>query len=393
MKPGNALIAGAGIGGISAALMLSSMGWHCRVLERRLETSEAGAGIQIGPNGTRILHELGVAPALVATVGVPRSIRMRDGRSGELLSQLPLGDWIADRHGAPYWTAHRADLHAALADTLRNTADANITLGFEIARIDLAADLVSVTSSDGRHATGDILIGADGFNSSVRRLTFGDFPLTSSGRTATRAVIANDNAVTQHLGQHVGIWLAPGAHVVHYPVRGGAEIALVVFTQDAARPQGWNTAIDARLILTKLTGLAPELLAIVERATTWRQWSLLTTPRLPAWSRDRTILLGDATQLILPFLAQGAVMALEDAEALGRAINSASEHQAAFTAYDASRRTRKLRVQNAAARNGTIYHLSGAMAAARNLTLRVMPADRLMASYDWLYGYRPVDVG
>jgi salicylate hydroxylase len=389
VKPGSALIAGAGIGGISAALILSSLGWRCRLLERRLETSEAGAGIQIGPNGTRILLDLGVAPTLAATVGVPQTICVRDGRSGKLLSQPPLGAWIADRHGAPYWTAHRADLHAALIDTLRRSADANLTLGFEIARIDVTADRVSVTSGDGRHATADILIGADGVNSSVRRLTFGDFPLTSSGRTATRAVIANDTAIMQHLGKHVGVWLAPGAHVVHYPVRGGAEIALVVVTQDAAPLQGWNTAIDARSILSKLSGLTPELLAIVERATTWRQWSLVTTPRLPAWSRDRTTLLGDATQPILPFLAQGAVMAMEDAEALGRAISFASDYQTAFAAYDASRNARKLRVQNAAARNGTIYHLSGAMAAARNLTLRTMPADRLMASYDWLYGYRP----
>ncbi len=388
MRSRVALIVGGGIGGLSAALTLSGLGWRCRILERRPEVSEAGAGIQIGPNGMRILEQLGVGQEFAPLAGIPHAIQLRDGRSGALLTELPLGAWIAARHGAPYWTAHRADLHAALVGQLNRRADTDLALGFEVTRIDTTASGVSVQTGDGRRAEGDILIGADGINSAVRRLTFGDFALVPTGRVAARAVVANDHATTHALGRHVGVWLAAGAHAVHYPVRGGSEIALVVVTQDATQPEGWNTTVDARSVLAKVKGLAPELLGLLERATSWRQWSLVTTQQLPRWSRDRTVLLGDATQPVMPFLAQGAVMALEDAAALGRALGAEPDHRMAFPAYESARRSRKLRVQQAAARNGKIYHLDSALAVARNLTLRAVPGTRLMAAYDWLYGHR-----
>ncbi len=389
MKPGVALIAGGGIGGISAALALSRQGWRCRILERRVEASEAGAGIQIGPNGMRILEHLGVRDALAPLSFAPQSVQMRDGRSGRLLNSLPLGDWIANRHGAPYWTVHRADLHAALSTWLASTTNLEIKHGFEITEIETTASDVTVRTSDGQTATGDILIGADGMHSAVRRLTFGTFPRMAAGRIAARSVVSVNDAKTAALKDHVGVWLASGAHVVHYPVRGGAEIALVVVTQGAASLDGWNTAIEASAVLNSVSTLAPELLHLLAQAPAWRQWALTTAPELPKWSKDRTVLLGDATQAILPFLAQGAVMALEDAEALGRALDQCTSINEAFKSYELARRGRKRRVQAAAARNGWIYHLSGPAAMARDLTLRTMPGSTMMASLDWLYGHRP----
>lgn len=389
MKPGTAAIAGGGIGGLATALALSERGWRCCVVERRAEPSETGAGIQIGPNGMRILQRLGVAEALAPTAGIPQSIRMREGYSGAVLTELPLGDWINHRHGAPYWTAHRADLHAALMSRVVHRGNIEVSFGFDVTRIDATANDLTVHAADGRVAEAGILIGADGINSSIRRLSFGSFDLSPTGRVAARAVITNDRAVTQAFGYHVGVWLAAAAHVVHYPVRGGSEFALVVVTQDASRPEGWNIGVDAASVLAKVTGLAPELRALLERASAWREWSLVTAPPLQSWSRDRVILLGDATLPIMPFLAQGAVMALEDAEALANALDTEIDYVAAFAAYETARRPRKRRVQAAAARNGKIYHLSGPLAAARNLTLRTVPGARLMASYDWLYGYKP----
>ena len=388
MKPGVALIAGGGIGGISAALALGRQGWRCQILERRVEASEAGAGIQIGPNGMRILERFGVRDVLAPLSSTPQSVQLRDGRSGTLLSSLPLGDWITSRHGAPYWTVHRADLHAALCERLTKTANTEIKLGFEIAGIDTAAAGVTVRTSDGRTATGAILIGADGIHSAVRRLTFGDFPRTATGRIAARSVVSVNDAKTAALKDHVGVWLARGAHVVHYPVRGGAEIALVVVTQGSALLDGWNTAIEASAVLNSVNTLAPELLHLLAKAPAWRQWALTTAPELPRWSNDRTVLLGDATQTILPFLAQGAVMALEDAEALGTALDQCATINEAFGSYELARHERKRRVQAAAARNGWIYHLSGPAAMARNLTLRTMPGSTMMASLDWLYGHQ-----
>ncbi len=388
MTPGAVLIAGGGIGGIAAALTLSEIGWRCRVLERRREASEAGAGIQIGPNGTRILQRLGIAHILAPMAGVPQSIRMRDGRSGALLAELPLGDWIERRHGAPYWTAHRADLRAALMSRLVERGNIEISLRFDVTQIETTTNGVTVHAADGRVVHGNILVGADGVNSAVRRATFGSFQLSPTGRVAARAVIVNDKAIMQAFGHHVGVWLASGMHVVHYPVRGGSEIALVVVTQDTAHPQGWNTSIEAQSVLAKAKDLAPGLRALLERASLWRQWSLVTAPPLPAWSRERVAMLGDATQPIMPFLAQGAVMAMEDAAALGPALETEADLASAFAAYETARRSRKQRVQAAAARNGKIYHLGGPLAAARNLSLRTIPGARLIASYDWLYGYR-----
>ena len=389
MKPGVALVAGGGIGGISAALALGRHGWHCRILERRPEASEAGAGIQIGPNGMRILERLGVRDALAPLSSAPNSVQLRDGRSGELLSSLPLGDWIAKRHSAPYCTVHRADLHAALSERLGTLANADLIHSFEIAGVETTATGVTVQTSDGQTATGDILIGADGIYSAVRRVTFGDFPRTATGRIAARSVVAVNDAKTDVLKSHVGVWLASGAHVVHYPVRGGAEIALVVVTQGSTRLEGWNTAIDASAVLNSVSSLAPELLSLLAQAPAWRQWTLTSAPELPTWSKDRTVLLGDATQAILPFLAQGAVMALEDAEALSCALDQHASINEAFASYELARRNRKRKVQAAAARNGWIYHLSGSLALARNITLRTMPGSTMMASLDWLYGHRP----
>jgi salicylate hydroxylase len=389
VKPGTALIAGGGIGGIAAALALSERGWRCHVAERRSEASEAGAGIQIGPNGMRILQRLGVAKALAPMAGIPQAIRMRDGRSGAMLAELPLGDWIERRHGSPYWTAHRADLHTALMSCLLQRGNIEITLGFDVARVDASADGVTVHATDGRVAKADIVIGADGITSSVRKLSFGNFELSPSGRVAARAVVTSEGAAGQAFGRHVGVWLAAGAHVVHYPVRGGSEIALVVVTQELAHAGGWNTSVDTASVLAKVKGLAPELRALLEQASSWRQWPLVTAPALEAWSRGRIVLLGDATQPIMPFLAQGAVMALEDAEALARVLDTEADHATAFVAYETARHRRKHRVQASAARNGRIYHLSGPLAAARNLTLRTVSGTRLMASYDWLYGHKP----
>jgi salicylate hydroxylase len=379
-----ALIAGGGIGGLAVAIALGKAGFQCTILERRPHVSEAGAGIQIGPNGTRLLHDLGVAGHLMPDVGVPQAIAVRDGRSGATLSTLPLGDWIAARHAAPYWTAHRADLHAALLATVEASNRVQITSGFEIASVGQTAQSVTVTTADGRQARGDILVGADGIGSAVRRSVFGEFELRPSGLVAVRAVVAASPATSQA----VGVWLAPRAHVVHYPVRAGREIAVVVVSQGAAALDGWNTSVDGASVLAKVADLDPSLLDLLQRAQDLRQWTLATTRPLQTWSMGRVVLAGDATGPILPFLAQGAVMALEDAERLASALSATADHTRAFAAYEAARRPRRARVATTAARNGRIYHLEGALAVARNMMLRALSGERVMSGYDWLYGYR-----
>lgn len=388
MSAATVLIAGSGIGGLATALALSQAGFNCHVFERRLAFAEAGAGIQIGPNGTRLLRALGAADHLRGQVGSPSAIMVRDGKSGATLSTLPLGGWIETRHGAPYWTAHRADLHAALLAAARARPQIEITCGFDVAHIDQGERTVTVHSADGRSARGSSLIGADGINSAVRRLLFGAIAQLPSGRIAARAVVAVDENEPAAFARNVGVWLAPRAHVVHYPVRAGREIALVVVTQDDAHFDGWDTQITAASVLEQVAGLAPPLLALLHRAREWRQWSLVTTPPLAAWSKGRVVLAGDATGPIMPFLAQGAAMALEDAATLAHAYERHADVPAALAAYETARRPRRQRVATTATRNGQIYHLAGAVAVARNLTLRALPGTNVMAGFDWLYGHQ-----
>ena len=383
-----ALIAGGGIAGLATAIALARSGTPCRVLERKAEFSEVGAGIQIGPNGTRVLKSLGVTDRLAQAVGVPRAIDVRDARSGANLSRLPLGDWIERRHGNPYWTAHRADLHEALLATARGHAGIEFVMGFEIASIAQHGTNAAAIASDGRRADGRFVIGADGVGSAVRRLAIADLPMQPAGRVAARAVIPMDAAPSEDVASAVCLWLAPKAHVVHYPVRGGRELAVVVVTQDSATPEGWGAAIEASTVLARCDGLAPALIRLLQRAGEWRQWTLLSAPRLPRWSNRSVVLVGDATGPFFPFLAQGGAMALEDAASLAAVLAASPDCVTAFERFEAVRRPRRERMIEAAARNGRIYHLDGAMALARNLALRTISGERVMAGYDWLYGYR-----
>ncbi len=388
MKDRPALIAGGGIAGLATAIALAKANIRSCILESRPAFSEVGAGIQIGPNGTRILRQLGVAERLATDAGKPRSIEVSDGRSGEVLSRLPLGAWIEQRHGAPYWTAHRADLHAALLATARTYSEIEFRLGFGVTAIEETEAGVCASTDDGSSATGRFLIGADGVGSIVRGLAINDLPLVPAGRVAARSVIpigANDDAVTR---QSVCLWLAPKAHVVHYPVRDGRELAVVVVLQDATLTEGWGAAIETATVLGRLSGLAPRLLSLLDRANDWRQWTLLSAPRLPTWSAGRVVLAGDATGPFFPFLAQGGVMALEDAVTLARLVADTPDVAAAFGQFEAIRRPRRQRMIDTAARNGLIYHLDGPFAFARNLALRAMGGERVMAGYDWLYGHR-----
>lgn len=388
MNQGPALIAGGGIAGLATAIALSRVGIASHVLESRPEFEEAGAGIQIGPNGTRILRELGAADRLAAYAGRPQAIDVRHGRSGDILSRLPLGRWLEERHGAPYWTAHRADLHAALLATAREHADITISMEFDAYSVAQTVDGVTVGDDIGISYTGPCLIGADGIGSMVRRTAVGAIELQPAGKIAARTVIAADVAPAQQFRDNVTLWLAPKVHVVHYPVRGGKEIAVVVVSEDRTMPDGWGATIAHEAVLTKVAGLAPSLSSLLACAGGWRQWSLLSAPPLPRWSSGRVVLVGDATGPFFPFLAQGGVMALEDAVTVARLLRGAADVPAALRHFEQIRRPRRERMIATAARNGRIYHLDGAMAVARNMTLKAIPGARVMAGYDWLYGHR-----
>lgn len=383
------LIAGAGIGGLAAALALARLGIASHVLERRSEFPAEGAGIQIGPNGGHALEWLGLSETLRAKAGVPDALRVHKASSGAVLSRLPLGARMERRHGAPYWVAHRGDLHSVLLEAARSSKLITLTSGACVTGVTQDGSTVQAATADGLNLQGAGLIAADGLWSDLRSQLFNAREPIFANRSAARAVLPMGDVPAGVVTSDVGIWLGTKAHVVHYPVRGGTELALVVVRADEKPPAGWSSDVHADWVREGVRDFALALRDLVAAVPVWRKWGLYDLPEPQRLVCGRVALLGDAAHPVLPFLAQGGVMALEDGVSLAQAVAKHGDVEDAFAAYQSARRGRVARVQAASRRNGQIYHLGGAMAAARNMTLRTVPASRLMAQYDWLYGWRP----
>lgn len=384
------LIAGGGIAGLATALALARRGIPSHILEQRAQFSEAGAGIQIGPNGVRVLEALGVTPRLRAHVSLPEEIVVHQGGIGRVLTRMPLGNWIAARHGAPYWVVHRRDLQAALLAQVQETRGIELETGFSVAEIRDQGDHVAVRAASGATVHGPVLIGADGIRSCVRAALAPDARLHFSGKAASRALLSPEDGATLGDPASMGVWLAPGAHVVHYPIAAGAQFAVVAIVPDDRMTDDWAAANDWATLEPRLAAFAPALRAVLSRAPEWRRWALFEADPLAHFAKGRIALAGDAAHPVLPFLAQGGVMALEDAMVLADALAAELDDPArALDAYDAARRPRVHAIITTSRQNGRIFHLSGPAAVARNLTMAAVPATRLMTRYDWVYGWRP----
>jgi 2-polyprenyl-6-methoxyphenol hydroxylase-like FAD-dependent oxidoreductase len=387
----SAVIAGGGIGGLATALALARSGIASHVCERRAIFPEEGAGIQIGPNGARILQALGVADLLRDRVATPDALSVRDGATGRELTRLPLGAWIAKRHGAPYWTAHRRDLHTALH--LRAEAEPLITLetGVEILKFENSVGGIRAIGAIGQVLTPSILIAADGLWSALRDQIAGDGGASPVfvGKAAFRTVVGADRLPASLVANAVHIWLAPGAHAVHYPVNAGRDIALVVIADDESKDAEWDGLAPAEAVHESLRGFGAPLQPLVADAHEWRYWPLYDMRALTQWTNGRAALVGDAAHPVLPFLAQGAVMALEDAVTLAAHLADSSRGvEASLKAYERARRHRTSKVAEASRRNGRIYHMHGTAALMRNAMMKLTSPATVMEGFDWLYGWR-----
>ena len=388
--PDPVLIAGGGIAGLATALALAKRFIPSRIFEQRPQPSEAGAGIQIGPNGVRALTALGVAPRLIPHVSHPTEIVVHQGASARILARMPLGKWIEARHGAPYWVIHRRDLHAALLASVVAEPLIEMVTGFAVTTVELRGDAIEVRSAMGEPLRGTVLIGADGIRSVIRKAVAPDARLEFSGTAASRTLLPATAAAALGEPNAIGVWLAPGAHVVHYPVEAGAKIAVVAIVPDGRSIDDWAAPNDWATLAPHLANFSPALTNVLAAAPEWRRWALFECKPLARLVAGRIALVGDAAHPILPFLAQGGVMALEDAVVLAHCLaTQPTDIPDALQSYETARRTRVRAIVAASRRNGRIFHLSGAAAMARNIALAAVPETRLMSRYDWVYGWRP----
>jgi salicylate hydroxylase len=379
-------ILGAGIGGLAAGLALAQRGARVRVLERSPGPSEHGAGIQVTPNASAVLAGLGLGTELAA-IGVPaRAVVLRDHARGAEVLRL---DLHRARHGNPhpYLFVHRVDLAAMLA-AAAVAAGVRLDYGQNVTGLRLHPQGCTLRFSDGRTETAPLLVGADGVHSQTRSAIAPTPRPAFTGQAAWRAVVPETPGAAPG---EVTVWMGPGRHLVSYPLRGGSLRNIVAIEERAAwTEEGWNHPDDPAAPARAFRDFAPEVAALLARCRTVHLWGLFRHPVARHWHSGRAVILGDAAHPTLPFLAQGANMALEDAWVLAAALAAHPTPEAAFAAYQARRIDRVRRIVAAANGNARAYHLRFPplrLAAHSALRLAGLSAPRMMLGrFDWLYG-------
>jgi len=382
------LVAGGGIGGLAAAYALAHKGAQVTLLEQSSEFGEVGAGIQLGPNVVRILEAWGLGEALRGVAAFPECLRVRNAMNGAVLGELPMGQTMVQRYGASYVTIARADMHGLLLDAVRRQGKVHLHLSSEVTRVDQDEHAVRVqTLTQNFHAP--MLVGADGVWSRLRKEVVDDGAPRVTGHLAFRALVPQADLPEKLRSKVVTAWLGRDFHVVQYPVRRGEwlNVVAIVHGHVYGDPKHWDHSANAAELRTRLAGATKALRDLVHAIPNWRLWALSDRPPMRSASehaRGRIALLGDAAHPMRPYLAQGAGMAIEDADTLARVLDANPDDvPAALQSYANLRWQRNARVQARAIRNGEIFHLRGPMQVGRDLSLRLL-GEKLL-DVPWLY--------
>lgn len=393
--PAPVAVVGGGIGGLAAALALGQVGVNTSLYEQSAKFEEVGAGIGLGPNAIRRLEAWGLGKALREHACMPHELWVRQAEDGRLLGCLPMADAFVARYGAPYLTLHRADLHNCLLQALQHQSSADLALNHRLQSVTQTAHSVELRFENNQAVThAHALLGADGLNSRVRPLVCGDETPVASGHWAYRALLPMQDLPLEWRKPQMGMWLGPALHVVHYPVKGGEWFNVVVLVEatDTAETAGWDVvrtpAQTAADLQRAMSTCCPELQALVSMAPLWRAWCLFDRPPVHSaaqLARGKVALLGDAAHPMLPYLAQGAGMAIEDAAQL--AVQWQHNHlsvEERLQRYAQARWQRVAKVQQRASRNGRVFHAQGGLRIARNAAMSLGGAK--LMDMPWLYG-------
>jgi len=318
-------------------------------------------------------------------------------RAGGEIARLLLGEAASFRAGAPYWVVHRADLQAALQAEVNDNPDIDLRLGCQFEDVTKHAKGLTVVQRSGNTRQQELavaLIGADGIWSAVRNHLFPEVQPQFSGLIAWRGTLDATALPREYTSPRVQLWMGPNAHLVAYPISGARQINVVAVVPGTWNRPGWSAAGDANEIKNAFSARWPATARmLVSAVDEWRRWALFTVPDPGEWSEGAIALLGDAAHAMLPFAAQGAGMAIEDAAVLAKVLSDSGGENiagipAALKRYGRLRRARVLRVQRAARRQGRIYHLTGPLALARDLAIKAMGARHMLARQDWIYDWR-----
>lgn len=390
-KVNSVVVAGAGIGGLCAALALAKQGIQVVICEQAASLGEVGAGLQISPNALKVLRHLGLEAELSQFAFVPQHAAIRDYKTGEYFLKSPLGEQAEARYGAPYWHLHRADLHQVLAEACAN-AGVELVLNAAVVgyRENTELKQVCLLLEGGREFCADLLIGADGIRSKVREQMLGQEHPTFMGQVAWRGVIpVSDLAVD--IKPDACVWAGPGRHFVSYYLRGGDYVNFVAVEERSDwQSESWREEGDVNELKRAFADWHPEVSELIKSASSTFLWALNGRAELSTWHKGRVVLLGDACHPMLPFMAQGAAMAIEDgyvlAECLSRYVLSD-----ALLRYEQSRKPRATNIQNMSKANAGLYHMHGGVLG--KVKLKALQAawrfapNVVQSKLDAVYGY------
>jgi salicylate hydroxylase len=382
------LIAGGGIGGLAAALALLQRGIDVEVYEQARELKEVGAGVQLAPNGTRVLYALGVGDEVKALSCEAQGKEIRHWKSGETWKLFDLGPVAIERYGFPYFTVYRPDLLGVLARAVQRLKPDAIHLGARCTGF--AQDRAGLTLHlDGASAAGDALIGADGVHSRIRQTLFGADKADFTGVMAWRGIVPMER-LPRHMARMVGSnWVGPGGHIVHYPLRSGRLMNFVgALERSDWRIESWSARGTKEEMAADFRGWHDDIQAFVAEIDTPYKWALMVRAPLERWTVGRVTLLGDAAHSMLPFLAQGAIMAIEDGYVLARCLAQEGA-EAALQRYERARIERTRRTVEGSAANIHRFH-NPALAdpeEGRRFIDREWASQRISERYDWLFRY------